>query len=301
MLRLSNIKLFYISMMFLLASASRAGAAPPFVSVWHEEVRFSESVYPYEGGVFISNYGSETRSPRKEEREGYILYRKDGVTKTVVPKGSGLHKPMAMAVKDGYLLVGDLVRIVVYRMDDWEAAPQVIPFPATDHIVNDMALDGNTLYVSVTDTNRIYTLDVSNMAEFGTKRPREWLRLPGPNGLTIHDGAMYVASIPTDFVHVKPENVIYRIRDLSRPQPEVFFKLPGLYDGVAISADGSKAYVSDWQTGTVREVNTSTGHVRVIYEERGIGPADIAIDGGTLYVPELTGSRIIVIQTDELK
>ena len=72
----------------------------PMVSIVHEDVRFSESVYPYDGGLLISNFGSETMNPRDDENKGYIIFRKDGVNKKIV---EGLHKPTAMVVKDNYL------------------------------------------------------------------------------------------------------------------------------------------------------------------------------------------------------
>ena len=57
----------------------------PMVSVFHEGVHFAESAYPYDGGIFISNFGSEKIKSQSGENKGYIIYRKDGINKTIVP------------------------------------------------------------------------------------------------------------------------------------------------------------------------------------------------------------------------
>lgn len=81
----------FLACSFPSASASECDA--PLISVAHEGIRFSESVCPYEGGLLISNFGSEAIEPRGDENKGYILYRKDGNTKVLVLADGTLHKP----------------------------------------------------------------------------------------------------------------------------------------------------------------------------------------------------------------
>lgn len=267
----------------------------PFVSVYHEGLRFPESVYPYDGGLLISNFGSDTMNPRPDENKGYILYRKDGTTKTIVPADGGLHKPTAMAVKDGYLFVCDDTRLVVYRLDELTANPQEILFPPEDKVVNALALDGDTLYVSVTNTSRIYSLDVRHPEDMSGIRPQKWLDIEGPNGMAIGNGIMYVATIPTDYRSVQDENVVYFVRDFANPKAAKFVGEPGLYDGAALSDDGRTLFVSDWKTASVMAVDLQSGKTTVVYEEQGTGLADIAQAGGVLYIPDLPNSRLIEI------
>lgn len=110
---------------------------------------------------------------------------------------------------------------------------------------------------------------------------------------------MSVSDIPTDYRTVSAENVIYRVRNLQKPVAEKFFDVPGLYDGVALSQDGRTLYISDWLTASVTAVDIRTRKFRVIYEEAGIGPADIAQSGGVLFIPEMVGSRIIAIELEQ--
>ena len=267
--------------------------AQPLVSVIREDVCFSESVLPHDGGLFISNFGSEQMTPRADEFEGYIIFRKDGVNKKIV---DGLHKPTAMKVKDNFLFVCDETVLKVFDLKNLKAAPQVVTFAENDKVVNALALDGDTLYISITNSGRIYSLDVSNPKRLGN--PKLWLELGGVNGMTIGGGEMFIATIPADYRTVTEEDVIYRVRNLKKPVAEKFFDVPGLYDGVALSDDRKTLYVSDWLSASVIAVDVATKKVRVVYEEAGIGPADIAQAGGMLFIPDLVNSRLICIRVD---
>lgn len=57
-----------------------------------------------------------------------------------------------MAVKDHYLFVCDLADLKIYDLHDRLAALPIVHFPENgDKIVNCCALDGNTLYITMTD------------------------------------------------------------------------------------------------------------------------------------------------------
>ena len=58
---------------FFIADVSASDK--PLVSVFSDDIKFSESVYPYDDGIFISNFGSESINPRPDENNGYIIYR----------------------------------------------------------------------------------------------------------------------------------------------------------------------------------------------------------------------------------
>lgn len=270
----------------------------PIVEIIRSGIKYSESVLPFDGGLLISNFGSDMMNPRDDENKGFVLYYRDGMTFNLIPPGSGLRKPTAMAVKDKHLFVCDGDCLKVFRVDDFMEAVatpvKVIKFEDDDRVVNALALDGNTLYVSITNTNRIYTLDVSNVERPG--KPKKFIELPGPNGLAVRDGVLYVATIPHDYEDFQANHVIYRVRLGAAPKVEKVLDVPGLYDGVALSDDGRMLYVSDWFTSAVQSIDLQTGERKLIYREQGVGPADIAQAGGVLYIPDLPGSRVIGIQ-----
>ena len=107
---------------FTLTLQSHA-AVMPDTSEIREGIRFSECVRPYNGGVLIANYGSQHKMPGIDEIKGYILYRKNGQTKTLIPPGL-LHYPSGIAVKDDYLFVCDGDHLRVYNLQQPEKAPK---------------------------------------------------------------------------------------------------------------------------------------------------------------------------------
>ena len=147
----------------------------PIIEIIRSGIKYSESVLPFDGGLLISNFGSDMMNPRDDESKGFVIYYKDGLTFNLIPPGSGLHKPTAMKVKDNFLFVCDETVLKVFNLKNLKAAPQIVTFAEDDKVVNALALDGDTLYISITNSGRIYSLDVSQPAR--SKNPKLWLEL----------------------------------------------------------------------------------------------------------------------------
>ena len=265
------------------------------LTMWEfsDEIKRAESVYPYDDGIFISNFGDSSG--------GYVLYRKNEDIQMFIAPGKGLSRPTGMAVGNGMLFVCDGDAVKVYELADPGNGYREVHIDGSGHLFNDVAVNGNELYISVTDADSIYRMDVSSYEKISEESPTEWARVPGPNGITIGDNALYIASISKDFSSVTDDAVIYRIPDMSDSEIEVLLDVPGLYDGVALSDDGEVLYYSDWNTESVGAIDLVSGEVTSVYQEKGIGPADIAQSGGHLYVPDLQGSRILEFAVDKYK
>lgn len=163
-------------------------------TVVDSNIRYCESTLPYRDGVLIANFGTEQLNPLNSEGKGYILYFDGKTTKTVIPADGHLNAPKGMYLDgDDFLFIADVNKVVVYDLNT-PTQPQTLQMPEGDLFVNDMAAADGTLYISVTNTDRIYSVDL-NTAESHLK---EWASVPGPNGIVIKDGAMYVASYPAD-------------------------------------------------------------------------------------------------------
>lgn len=119
--------------------------------------------------------------------------------------------------------------------------------------------------------------------------------------MAVGDGVMYIATIPTDYSTISVDDVIYCVRDMKHLKAEKFCGEPGLYDGVALSDDNKTLYISEWKTGTVTAVDVQTKRTHILYEEQGIGPADIAQAGGILFIPDLPNSRVIEINVEDIQ
>lgn len=290
-------KKIIVMLCLVISSLSTAFAADSNTKIFtiSDDVRFSESVYPYDGGLLISNFGSENFNPRDDENKGYISYYKNGEMTILIPPDGSLHCPTAMAVKDGYLFVCDKVNVKVFNLNNLNEEYQIVTFPTDDKVINAMALKNNTLYITMTNPGRVYRLDVSNPANMTAKKPEKWLDIPGANGIAIRDNTMYVVSIPTDYATITPENVIYRIKNINRPIVEKFDNISALYDGIDISKDGKKLYVSDWKSAALIEIDIKTKERKIIYHQNGIGPADLAVENNIIYLPDLLNSKILVV------
>lgn len=266
------------------------------VEVVSDGIRFCESTYPYDGGVLIANFGTEQLNPLNTEGKGYILHFKDGKTTTLIAADGHLNAPKGMFVREHYLYVCDVNKIVVYDLQQPDATPETVSLPEGHLFVNDLAASGNDLYVSVTNTDRIFKLDITDPANPGPVQ--EWATVPGPNGLLMADGMLYVASYPADG-QTGEQHVVYRIDNLNDPKPEKFVTVAGQYDGIAFSSDRKALYVTNWSPAGLSRIDLDTKtltSVAVTLEQDLSGPADISVADGKIYIPDLPASRVVVLE-----
>lgn len=266
------------------------------VEIFNEGLRYCESTYPYEGGILIANFGSTQLDPLNTEGKGYIVRYKEGASEVLIPADGNLSGPRGMYLRDGRLFICDVNKIVVYNLSNREEAPRVIALPEGEAFVNDLAAEGNNLYASVTNTGHIFRLDITDPAQPGD--PELWLEIAGPNGLVIRDGVMYVASYSPDG-QARSEHVIYRIADLQNPVAEPFVTVPGQYDGIAFSGDGKSLYVTNWAPAGISRIDMQTREISPVelpLEQPFIGPADMTVADGKIYVPDLPNSRVVIFE-----
>ena len=287
-------------------------AAMPDTSEIREGIRFSECVRPYDGGVLIANYGSQHKMPGIDEIKGYILYRKNGQTKTLIAPGV-LHYPSGMAVKDDYLFVCDGDHLRVYNLQQPEKAPQTITFPKP-YWLKAAAIDGNTLYVSSDNVGQIFALDISHPENMNRVQPKKWLELQGVKCMAVGDGVMYITAPSEngpDVDETKVENIIYCVRDLKHPQAEKFFSrkvysgdpvadknISVYYEGIVLSEDNYALYVTDHRakTGAIFVIDIGTREMRVIYEEEGLDPSDLTLFEKALFIPDMKNHRVLKLE-----
>lgn len=265
--------------------------------VVNDGLRFCESTYPYQGGVLIANFGTEQLNPLNTEGKGYIMQYKDGKTSMLIPADGNLSAPKGMYIKGEHLFICDVNKVVVYNLSDLKAAPQTIRFPEDNLFINDLVASGNTLYASVTNIGRIYSIDISNLTTLNNIVPVKWVDIAGPNGLLLEDNVMYVASYPADG-NTTEANVIYRITDWSNPVPEVFVNIPGQYDGIALSADKETMYVTNWSPAGISTIDMQTRQfvpMTINLKEPLVGAADMTVTEDTMYIPDLPNSRVVVL------
>ena len=273
-----------------------AASAQTVVNVIDKGIRYCESTYPYDGGLLIANFGTEQLNPLNTEGKGYIVLHKDGKNGVLIPADGHLSAPKGMLVRDGYLYVCDVNKVMVYNLADKAAEPRTIALPEGNLFANDLVSEGDYLYVSVTNTDRIFRVDISRPGQPG--QPQEWLSVAGPNGLLLHEGSLYVASYPADG-RTTDAHVVYRIADLKNPVAEKWMEMPGQYDGLAVASDGKALYVTNWTPAQVSRIDLNTRQLSPLdlkLPQALVGPADITVTGGYLYIPDLPNSRVVVVK-----
>lgn len=258
-------------------------------------LRFCESTLPYNNGILVANFGTEELNPLNNEGRGYIMYYKDWKTEIFIRPDGNLSAPKGMLVQSDRLFVCDVNKIVVYNIVDKSAKPVIIRLPEGHLFVNDLVTDGKYLYASVTNSDRIFRIDISGNKGY---TPEEWLQVPGPNGLLINNGSMYVASYPADG-NTTGNNVIYKIGDIANPKLEKFVDIAGQYDGIAASTDGDYIYITNWAPASVSKVSLSDRSVtpvNISLDSPMVGLADISVRNGKIYIPDLPNSRVIIVK-----
>ena len=221
------------------------------------------SVCPYQDGLLISNWGTDSINPLNQEGKGYIAFHKEGVTSILIPADGTLSAPKGMAVKDDYLFVADVNKVVVYNLNETSGQPQVIPFPEGNDFVSDVAIVGNVLLAAVTNTSSIYALDISNLAHIDVGSLAVYAVVPGATSLCVSDYHLFIGSSttygePTEF------NVIYMIDDLSNPVPQAITHRIGQYQDLALTPDGESLYFIDKNSDKLGRLEFATGAVDFI-------------------------------------
>ena len=254
----SRLKLFLILVVALfLCSCVREK------DVLTRNLQICYSVCPYQDGLLISNWGTDSINPLNQEGKGYIAFHKEGITSILIPADGTLSAPKGMAVKDDYLFVADVNKVVVYNLNETSGQPQVISFPEGNDFVSDVVIVGNVLLASVTNTSSIYALDISNLAHIDVGSLAVYAVVPGATSLCVSDYHLFIGSSttygePTEF------NVIYMIDDLSNPVAQPITHRIGQYQDLALTSDGESLYFIDKNSDKLGRLEFATGVVDFI-------------------------------------
>lgn len=288
-------KHFYTICALSFLSLGVLQAQQPVKKTLSDNLRYTESTYPYDGGILVASFGSQELNPLNSEGKGYITLFRNGTHELFIPADGNLSAPKGMLIKDGRLYVCDVNKIVVYDIDSRESEPTVIDMGEGNLFVNDLVACGDYIYASVTNSDLIFRIEANNPEQLGA--PEKWISIKGPNGLAVRDGKMYVASYPADG-KTTDDNVIYVIDDLDSPSAEKLIDIPGQYDGLAFSEDGSTMYFTNWTPATIMAMDMESKKISEIVPELDtplIGPADITYYKGKLFIPDLPNSRVVVL------
>jgi len=234
------------------------------------------------GKVYVSEMDTDSGAYWADDGKGSIaLLAPGGTPRDLRWRASTeevpIHSPKGMAILHRVLYVADNSRVLGFPLTDAEGV-EPLKGPKGEHL-NDMATDGEAVYVSDTAAGVVY-----RMADDGLTR----IKAPaGVNGITCFKEKLYAVSWDLHEVYeLDPTGEGY-------PVPmglQDHFKTP---DGIEVLDDGT-ILVSDMHGNRVAAVAPDRKHVYTLVELE--TPADIGLDRERrlLYVPQFEQDCITV-------
>lgn len=244
---------------------------------------------------YVSNLGPKVL-PSEKDGDGFIM-KLDYEGQVVEAKFiDSLDAPKGMVILGGKLYVTDIDKVKVFSLPGGEPAGEIDFSGKGTQFLNDLAVKSPTeLFVSATDINRIYTIDLSdNSFEEVEVTPT----VQKPNGLWFDDvnRELYVASYPSDNTGVVSK---IKISNRGNEYSKVNDFAGGL-DGLVFL--GSMIIFTDWNRSAVLLMDLGSGRVGGYPMPEGVstidGPADLYFDEakGEFWIPGMR-ENTLTIQT----
>jgi len=256
-----------------------------------------ESVAVAGNDVFVSNVGAKL-DPFARDGDGFISrLDRQGNLKTLRWQ-SGLNAPKGMIVTNGVLYAADIDRVLGWRLADGKQVFDLDLAASGSRFLNAFAaLPGHRLLLSATDQGKVYVIH--------TDKPRfEEMRFDvppkGPNGMKVQGNRLTVVEWGADD---RPNGQVrqYRLEDrqggVTATQIKTYdLSPPGYLDGV-VDLGGQRLLVSNWvkmepAAGILQLLDTRTGRQETVRSIPFGGPADMALDGDTLWVPGMMEGKV---------
>lgn len=237
--------------------------------------------------VYVSNIEPDGDAYWADNGKGFISrLHADGTVETLRWIDSSpdfvINSPKGMCILDSRLYVADNTSILVFALPDGEPIDR-IEVPGAEGL-NDMATDGQGVYVSDFSVGHIIRLDLTG----GTSH-EVVAELESVNGITFHNDLMFAVSWDL--------HEVYEI-DRSGEEPPQAFELEAEFvnlDGIEVLDDGS-FIVSDFPGNRVVRIGSDRKTVTTLVALE--SPADIGIDRSRslLYVPQFLANRVVVFE-----
>jgi hypothetical protein len=250
----------------------------------------------YNGGLLISNWNQSDyamSTNKLSKKNGFISYFKDGKNKVLIKKGN-LILPTAMAVKDDYLFVADLNRIVVFDLQNPENQIDEIVFSQKEILISDLLVLDDALFIPVRNLNIIYLLNISDPKHIRAAL-LPYVEIQSPSSLLMVDYHMFIATNSYDENFID-ENSIFIIDDLQNPNPQKLTHHSTLYQGMTFSADGTKILFTDYANhGQIGSFIFETGEISYekISDENSCFTDLIMLDN-KLYISDIINRKVII-------
>lgn len=250
-----------------------------------------ESVIIKGKNVYVSNVGAKLE-PTTKDGDGFISkLDKNGEIKKL-KFIDGLDAPKGMGIVNNTLYIADVDTLKGFDIDSKKKVFNLV-FKGTNFLNDITVKDDKTLFVSSSDANKIYEVDLEKKAY------KKVVDLNAANGLHYEDGVLYAAELgSSNKTMFDAKGKLYKI-NLKDKSLNLLSSFEGVLDGV--QKVGSKVYVSDWvnfkNSGVVRIYDTKTKQESVLGTQLLHGAADFIIDEKTnkLYIPQMIAGKVSIV------
>jgi len=260
--------------------------------------KFPESVGcdPQGKALYASEFGSELKAAEKDGKGRISKLSLDGkvVEQQFLPgPGDVLNKPKGNWIRGNRLWVTDIDVVWVFDLKTKKGRKLALP---EAQFANDLAVQGNALYVSDNRADRLYRVEPADFLN-AKSDPKVTTVFAGkgvnPNGVyPAHDGTLFMVGFVSD---KEPRGIfaLERGGEVKQLTKEPIGRLDGLYQ----TKDGT-LIVTDWNSGSVFSWSDKDGMKTLAKDFK--GPADLCAypspKGLTVVVPDLVKSEIRIIQ-----
>lgn len=246
--------------------------------------------------MYAADIGSELNPGAKDGDGQIIKLDKKGNKIEASFSKEKLNAPKGLAIHKNILFTADIDRIVAIDLSSGSKLYE-INFSKDTSFLNDIAVwDNNTLFVSATDKNKLYKVNLTDKSYSEIVTDKTIL---GINGLFCFSKAnrLYVNGFGSD---EKPNGVIGYI-NLKDNSFTKLTSLEGYFDGIYVSKD--VLYFSNWiafeKKGAIMAISLYSNRCTKITSIEPIaGPADFFIQNDELILPAMLSGEIHFIKLD---
>jgi len=251
----------------------------------------------YNGGVLISNWNQSDYAMsynKLSKKNGFISYFKDGKNKVLIKKGN-LILPTAMAVKDDYLFVADLNRIVVFDLKNPKNQIDEFVFSQEEILISDLLIFYDVLFIPVRNLNQIYVLNISNPKNINRSSLMPYLDIQSPSALLVADYHLFIATNSYDEKFID-ENSIFMVEDMNNPNPQKLTHHSTLYQAMTFSADGTQILFADYANhGQIGTFTFATGEISYQkISDKNSCFTDLLMLDNKLYINDIINRKVII-------
>ena len=199
-----------------------------------------------------------------------------------------------MAVKESFLFVADVNKIVVFDLDGYKKVDE-IEFPQGDAFVGDLLVMGNALFASVANYDRIYLLDITSPRQIDHTSLLEYVELPCPSTLKLMGEYILVSS--NSFGKADREDkIIHIIDDLGNPSIRPIIHEHGDYQGLAFSPNKTRLiFCNQERNGYIGNLVFENGEYSYeqVTDDKSLLNSLLLLDG-KMYICDLLNSKIYI-------